>query len=106
MVRDPGAGSNVARQTDRINSALIYQAWCSRLRAVFSSPAAHWPNKAAKMKAAIDRNVAETSDSVSGPSVSIISRTCVMRFCAMPAQSEMPLNGQVGHLFFLNVGHV
>ena len=91
MGRDPGAGSNVARQTDRIKPALIYQAWCSRLGAVFSSPAAHWPNKAAKMKAAIDRNVAGTSDSVSGPSVSISSTNCVMRFRATPAQSEMLL---------------
>ena len=44
-----------------------------------------------KMKAAIDINLAGASDFVSGPSVSISSTNCVMRFRATPAQSEMLL---------------
>ena len=44
-----------------------------------------------KMKAAIDINLAGASDFVSGPSVSMSSTNCVMRFRATLAQSEMLL---------------
>ena len=57
---------------------------------LFATPA-HWAKKAVKMKTAIDINLAGASDFVSGPSVSISSTNCVMRFRATPAQSEMLL---------------
>ena len=58
----------------------------------FFSSAAQWPKRPTKMKAPIGRNLAGTSDLLSGPSVAISSTNWIRRLRAMPAQSERLLN--------------
>ena len=58
----------------------------------FLSSATQWPKRPAKMKAPIGRNLAGTSDLLSGPSVAISSTNLIKHLRAMPAQSERLLN--------------